>query len=204
VENLGKYFLDLREQRGLSYARILEDIRIPEKQIRALEENRLFELGHYGFVKALVYNYARYLEADLDAVMREFAVLMPDNTKREFIAQRIEKEKKIMLSTNFLWTLGIAIFVAILGSILLYSHRQGWLQAPDFFSRDTKEIAAEKTPEPDPQKPDTLRQRMRLLSESIPAGNSSARVVNRSVSLRDTTDYIGAILGESPVNVTIN
>ena len=59
---------------------------------------------------------------------------------------------------------------------------------------------------PDPEKPDSLRLRMRELSESIPAtpatvndnGNS------RKTASRDTTDYLGKILGKSPVNVPVN
>ena len=125
MENLGKYLKDLRESRAIDYNQVYEDIRITQAQIEAMEENRLFDLGHYGFVKALIYNYARYLEADLDAVMREFMVMMPANTKKEFRPNKVVKEKKIMLSTNFLWTVGILVFVAILGSILFHSYRQG-------------------------------------------------------------------------------
>lgn len=206
MESLGKYLLDLRIQRDISYSKIAKDILIREELIRYMEQNRFFDLGDYGVAKALVYNYARYLEADLDAVMKEFRIMMPENTKGKFHPHTNVKEKKIMLSTNFLWMVGILIFVAILSSILIYSGRQGWLKAPDFFSAkpvDAKEIAAAEPKEE--TKPDSLRIRMRALSEAIPANSSSSSPASSKKSVPpDTTDYVGNILGNSPVNVPLH
>ncbi|MCK9557768.1 MAG: helix-turn-helix domain-containing protein [Candidatus Cloacimonetes bacterium] len=204
MENLGKYLQETRKAKGIDYAQIWEDIRIGEAQIRALEENRLFDLGHYGFVKVLVYNYARYLEADLDAVMQEFRVMMPANTKKEFKPSKVVKEKKIMLSTNFLWTVGIVVIVAILGSILFQGYRQGWLKTPDFFSREDKPQQSEPVEDEPLVTRDSLRIRMRILSESIPQSNVITSDNHTFHIAADTTDYIGNILGESPVNVPIH
>lgn len=206
MESLGKYLLDLRIQRDISYSRIAKDILIREELIHFMEQNRFFDLGDYGVAKALVYNYARYLEADLDAVMKEFRIMMPENTKGKFHPRTNVKEKKIMLSTNFLWMVGILIFVAILSSILVYSGRQGWLKAPEFFSSKPK--AAKEIVDSEPKeesKPDSLRIRMRALSEAIPADNSTSVSVSAGTSVPpDTTDYIGNILGSSPVNVPLH
>ncbi|MDY0152719.1 MAG: helix-turn-helix domain-containing protein, partial [Candidatus Cloacimonas sp.] len=193
-------------KRDLSYKKVWEDTRFREEQIRNIEANRWFELGGYGIAKALVFNYARYLEADLDMVMREFSIMMPENTKDTFLPRRTLTEKKIMLSTNFLWMVGIIIFVTILGSILVHAHNQGWLKAPDFFSKpvanSTKTAIA---PPPEKAKPDTLRQRMRALSEAIPKeGQSPAPSTNTQSASADTTDYIGNILGDSPLNVPLH
>lgn len=205
MENLGKYLYELREQRGIDYRRIHDDIRLEKHHIKALEENRLFDIGHYGFVKALVYNYARYLEADLPAVMHEFGIMMPDNTKKEFNPRKALKEKKIMLSTNFLWTIGITVFAAILGSILYYSYINGWLATPEFFGKDNQETRQETAINPEPPKPDSLRLRMRVLSESIPQNNMATDLNRTSTrAVHDTTDYVGNILGKSPVNVPVN
>ncbi|HQB98610.1 MAG: helix-turn-helix domain-containing protein [Candidatus Cloacimonetes bacterium] len=204
MENLGKYLLELRLKRGIEYAQIVADIHYTEAQIRALEQNQLFDLGHYGFVKALVYNYSRYLEADLNLVMREFAIMMPDNTKKEFTPRRVVKEKKIMLSTNFLWTIGIVIFAGTLGSILFYSYSQGWLKAPDFFEKDEPSPKQESVEVAETPRPDSLRLRMRILSESIPKSNVLTDIHTGAKASHDTTDYIGNLLGKSPVNVQIN
>ncbi len=204
MESLGKYLLALRQSLNISYEQIWQDIRFSEPQIRALEEDRLFDIGQYGYVKAMVFNYARYLEADVNRVMAEFKIMMPEHTKKEFTPRRTLKEKKIMLSTNFLWTVGIVIFVAILGSILLNAYRQGWLQTPDLFA--PKEVAVQdaEDSEPEADKPDSLRLRMLELSETIPQSNAMQGLKHPLSSARDTTDYIGNILGNSPVNIKIN
>jgi cytoskeletal protein RodZ len=204
VESLGKYFLQLRQSRQIDYPQIWQELKITEQQIKALEQDRYFELGTYGFVKLLVYNYARYLEADLDLVMAEFRIMMPEHTKPEFTPRKNLKEKKILLSTNFLWTLGIVIFVAILGSILLHSYRQGWLNTPEFFKQDKPSKQSEAVVLEEKEEPDSLRQRMRILSESIPQTNVAADLKHGDLFDADNTDYIGRILGESPVNVQIN
>jgi cytoskeletal protein RodZ len=204
MESLGKQLLELRLKRGISYEQIWQDLRFAEKQIKALESNRLFEIGEYGIVKAMVFNYARYLEADVTAVMAEFKIMMPEHTKKEFTQRKTLKEKKIMLSTNFLWTVGIVIFVAILGSILLNAHRQGWLKTPELFERKQTAVISETASEEETQRPDSLRLRMRELSEAIPQSNAMQGIDTRSSIPRDTTDYIGNIMGSSPVNVQIN
>jgi len=209
MENLGKYFLELRIKRDLSYKRIWEDIRIREEQVKSLEENRIFELGPYGVAKALVFNYARYLEADIDAVMHEFKVMMPDTTRSKFTPSKAVKEKKIMLSTNFLWMVGIILIVVILGSILVHAYRQGWLAKPMFSSApaaDSTRLSQDGNSEPAKEnKPDTLRTRMRILSENIQKnGTPNPTPQAATTALSDTTDYLGNILEDSPVNVPVH
>ena len=206
MENLGKYFLELRLQRGYNYQDIWKELRFPETQIKAIEENRFAELGPYGIAKAVVYNYARFLEADLDAVMNAFSYLMPENAKPEFKPATPVKEKKIMLSTNFMWLIGILLIIIILGSILWYAYNQNWLKMPDFFaSNKTDSTAVISKEEKKETKPDTLRQRLRAISEAIPQTNNVPIPKSETKNVPpDTTDYIGNILGDSPVNVPIH
>lgn len=205
MDKLGKYLLDLRLEKGISYAKVWEDLRISETQLKALEENRIFDLGAYGYARSLIYSYARYLEADLDLVMAELKILMPETTKQSFNPQRDISEKKILLSTNFFWTLGIIIIVSILGSILWHAYRHGHLKAPEFFAKE--EIESPAKPEEELSKtavkPDSLRLKMRQLSEGIKDEGNLPKTGNKGIP-RDTTDYIGNILGKSPVNVPIN
>ena len=206
MENLGKYFLELRLQRGYNYQDIWKELRFPENQIKAIEENRFAELGPYGIAKAVVYNYARFLEADLDAVMNAFSYLMPENAKPEFKPATPVKEKKIMLSTNFMWLIGILLIIIILGSILWYAYNQNWLKMPDFFaSNKTDSTAVIIQEDKEETKPDTLCQRLRAISESIPQTNNVPIPKSETKTVPpDTTDYIGSILGDSPVNVPIH
>ncbi len=206
MENLGKYLGDLRIKRDLSYKRIWEDLRIREEQIRSLEANKIFELGPYGVAKALVYNYARYLEADLNSVMHEFNLMMPDTTRGNFKPQEIVKEKKIMLSTNFLWTIGIILIVIVLGSILAHAYYNGWLQTPGFLIAQPADSVQTRIPEPAKEiKPDSLRQRMLVLSQNVDSSkNPGTSQPATSSALADTTDYIGNLLGDSPLNVPLH
>lgn len=206
MENLGAHLQKLREGRGISYKKVFEDLRIREDQVKLIEENRWFELGPFGMVKALVFNYARYLEADVDEVMAELKVMMPEHTKKEFRSRPHEKQKKILLSTNFFWMIGILIVVVILGSILLYAHTRGWLKTPDLFKASAADTTIVKSEESETPMTDSLRLKMRLLSESINSGQEELEnpAEPSTNALGDTTDYLGKILGNSPVNVPIH
>lgn len=206
MEDLGAYFHKLREAKGKTYKKIFEEIRLREDQVKLLEENRFFELGPYGIAKAMVYRYARYLDADVDAVMAELQVMLPEATHKEFRPQRTEKQKKIMLSTNFLWTLGIIIFVLILASILWYSYSHGWLKAPDIFQASAADTTVVEKRKPEELKPDSLRLKMRDLSQSINAAGTvkTSDQGKTDKAIQDSTDYLGNILGPSQVNVPIH
>lgn len=206
MENLGKYLLDLRIQRDLSYKKVWEDTRLPEDTIKKIETNRFFDLGGYGIAKAMIFNYARYLEADVDSVMREFKVMMPDTTRSQFQSDHLPKERKIMISTNLLWMIGIIIFVAILGSILIHAYNQGWLSTPVFLKSapdDSSSVRPAAIVEA--SKPDTLRNRMKALSRSLPRQSQSLIIpAAKGSASPDTTDYVGNVLGNSPLNVPLH
>ncbi len=210
MEDLGHYLKELRESSGISYEQIWEDIRLREDQIKLIEENNLFQLGDFGFCKVLIFNYSRYLNADSAKVMSEFHILMPDTIKGRFVPAKPVKEKKIMLSTNFLWTVGIVIFVLILSSILFTAYQNGYLSSPNIFAKDK----ADNKPQVDETRndvarPDSLREHMRMLTEGIPKDQEIPTKANKSATKPsrisdDTTDYIGEQMGKSPINIDLN
>lgn len=214
MENLGQYLLELRQARNIEYSQIYSDIRIREDQIKLIETNKFFELGNHGIVKAMLYNYARYLGADVNAVLAEIKVLMPEKEiKRAPIADHGVKQNKIMLSTNFLWAIGIVVFVLILGSILFYAYNQGWLKAPPILrsnKADSTAVVTEQPTEHETARPDSTRERMRLLQESINAVDEASKpekpdkpiVKPKTAVVRDTTDYLKSLMGDSPVNIS--
>ncbi|MDZ4182184.1 MAG: helix-turn-helix domain-containing protein [Candidatus Cloacimonadaceae bacterium] len=202
MENLGKHLHDLRESRGLDYHSIYLDIRIRPEQIKMIEDNRFFDLGPYGVAKAIVYNYARYLESDIDEVMAELAIMMPEHTKKSRVRPQNTKHSKIMLSTNFLWSVGIVIFALVLASFVYYAYTQDWLRAPQLFTANAADTTEAKIVQPAKEiKPDTLRLKMRMLSSSINSDEPDQTQNRGKKALRDTTDYLGKLLGDSPVNV---
>lgn len=206
MDNLGKYLYDLRLERGIEYSKVFEDIRLREDQIKLIENNRLFDLGPHGVAKAMVFNYARYLEADTEAVLAELRILMPDAIQRHNQPVKQKKTQRIMLSTNFLWGIGILIFVLILGAIVVYSYNQGWLQTPEIFTAeaaDTTVVMPEEATEKAEVKPDSTRMKMRELTQEINSKPAQTKTPDKSKASRDTTDYIHNFLGDSPINVPI-
>lgn len=204
MENLGNYFLKLRQEKGYSYQDIFNQLRLEEGKIKAIEENNLYKLGNYGLAKALFYNYAIFLEADVEAVMQKFEILMPDSARKSFVPRKEIKEKKILISTNLFWTIGILIIVAILGAILIHSYNNGKLRPMELFKKEKVEKAEKKekkeVEEPQPEK---LRQRMIELSDKEVEAKKEGKSRQEESFADDDTDYIGNVLGESPINISI-
>lgn len=207
MDNLGLYLKQCREEKGIEYITVYSDIRLREEQVKLMEENRFFELGPYGVVKAMVFNYARYLGANLDEVMRELKILVPEVTKSHHRPTRPAKQKKIMLSTNFLWGIGILLFVAVLGGILIHANNQGWLKTPQILKPDEADsllVTPVEVPEPEPLTTDSTRTRMRALTQELntPKAVETAKPKPAAKIVKpDSTDYINSFLGNSPVNV---
>lgn len=203
MDNLGKYLKELREDKGLSQTDVFNKARIREEVLEKIEQNKLSDLGNYGFVKALVYNYARFLDADLDKVMTEFNVIMPPSIKKDFNPRRNITSNKIMLSTNFFWSLVILVIILVLGSILLNAYRNGWLKNPELFSKDkpVKEKVVKEKPE---EEPEEIRQRMLELTKKKADAELDSTVKKKGNVDSDNADYLGNILGDSPINISID
>lgn len=210
MENLGGHLQNLREEQGISYQKVFDDLRIREEQVRIIEENRFFELGPFGFSKAMVYNYARYLGADLDEVMAEFKVMVPEHTKKPTQTDLGTKEHKILLSPNLLWLFGIILFVMILAGILRYAYSQGQLQTPDFLKRQTADSTAVKkasTAEPEQEskkpEPDLMREIQKSITQNIPAHHEEEKREEQTQRkpVQDSTDHVGELLGPSQVSL---
>ncbi|MCB5235151.1 MAG: helix-turn-helix domain-containing protein [Candidatus Cloacimonetes bacterium] len=203
MDNLGKYLKELREDKGLSQTDVFNKARIREEVLEKIEQNKLSDLGNYGFVKALVYNYARFLDADLDKVMTEFNVIMPPSIKKDFNPRRNITSNKIMLSTNFFWSLVILVIILVLGSILLNAYRNGWLKNPELFSKDkpVKEKVVKEKPE---EEPEEIRQRMLELTKKKADTELDSTAKKKGNVDSDNADYLGTILGDSPINISID
>ncbi len=208
MENLGSHLQKLREEKGLGYQKVFEDLRLREDQLRLIEENRYFELGHFGFAKAMVYKYAKYLEADLDEVMAEFKVMVPENTKKQPVRGSDGKAGKIMLSPNLLWFLGIVLFVAVLGAILWHAYNQGWLKTPEFLkpdAADTTVVSEPKLPEEEAKEPavDPMRAVQKAATKTAAAQATAPAPASQAArqAVQDSTDHIGELMGPSQVNV---
>ncbi len=212
MENLGIHLQKLREDKEISYQKIFEDLRLREEQVRMIEENRFFELGPFGFAKVMVYNYARYLEADLDEVMAEFRVMVPENTVKNAKREPEPKTKKIMLSPNLLWFLGIVLFVAILGAILWHAYSNGWLKKPDFLKPEAADTTVTTQPKLPPEaekkvaKADPMRELQKKITQAAATETETQTPGKKAVSqaAQDSTDHIGELMGPSQVNIGLD
>ncbi len=205
MENLGEYLKKLREEKGISCEQVFEDLRLREDKIRLMEENRFHEIGPYGMVKALVNKYAGYLEGDPAAVLEELNVMLPERAKGEFKPKKPVHEKKILLSTNFLWLIGIVVIVAVLAAILWHAYTRGWLEMPDFFKASSADTTVVSQRGAESTEPDPMRLRQKQISESLAREEAGRQAGGDDAqdAIRDTTDYLGRILGPSQVNVPL-
>jgi len=210
MESLGQYLQSLREEKHISIDKVNNDLRISTEYISAIESNRLSMLGNHGFARAIVYTYARYLEADEKTVMYLFDLTWPPQNTVTFSPKVPLKEKKVLISTNFIWLITIIIIVIVLSFVIWISYSKGYLKRPfdkEAVKQDSVEAAvkSDKTVE----KPDTLRQRMLSIVNETAKDKKSSKVktkpVKKSVktSLPDTTDYVNDLIfdsADSPFN----
>ena len=69
---LGDRLRTAREQKKLTLEQVSEEIRIRPKYLRALEEEKFEELPDFVTAKGFLRNYARFLELDVDEMLRIF------------------------------------------------------------------------------------------------------------------------------------
>ncbi len=204
MEQLGSYLKELREGAVITIEQVYDETRIRKEQIQAIEEGSIRRLGDYGYARAIVSSYARYLNADQEMVMRGFDLCFPEDCKSGYQAPKLPKERKIMLSTNFLWMLVIVTLSLSLAFILFHSYNKGYLKTPEFFQRTNPDSVEVNTPALE-AKPDSLRLRLLQIRESLPPENRNQSDPDGSGTIRrntrDTTDYISLFMGDSPVNI---
>lgn len=209
MEQLGSYLRSIREEKKLTKEYVNNDIKITLDQIDCIENNRLNSLGSYGYARALVYTYARYLEADEQVVFQLFSQIMPSQKKDAFVPQSPIKEKKLLISINFIWLVSIFVIVIALGSILWVSYTRGYLRRPfDKLAHQTDSVKIAKKTIEVIEKPDTLRKKMLEITQntkSVPtqAINSKKKNIRQTIAASDSFDYVEEMIFEgrdSPFN----
>jgi len=209
MENLGQYLRSIREEKNLSLEVVYNDIKLSVEQLSAIENNQLSKLGNYGFAKAMVYTYVRYLNADAKIAMNLFDMILPPQKKTVFNPQLPIKEKKVLISINFIWLIVIIFIVIALGSIIVVSYTKGYLKRPTENLKKTEDsIIIKPKLLKKSETPDTIRIRMLQIanqtSKSKPSADVSlkkARKVRKEIA--DTTDYVDEFIFktmESPFN----
>lgn len=210
MENLGQYLKALREEKQISLEAVHNDLKLSVEQIEAIENNRLSLLGNYGFAKAMVYSYIRFLNADEQLAMNLFGLVWPAQKQSDFIPKKPIKEKKVLISTNFIWLIAIILIMIILGAIIWVSYSRGYLERPfEKLKAKPDTIVTVHLKEQQSDKPDTIRARMLKIarenrnSQTEPAESKTRETAKNKNALKDTTDYINEFIfqdKESPFN----
>ncbi len=205
MDDLGASLLKTREEKGITYKKVHKDLFLREDQVRLIEDNRFSELGTLGIAQAIVRKYAQYLGVDPELALAEVRGQMQQHSRQQFKPKKPVREKKILLSPNFFWLIGIILFVVLLASIVWYAYGQGWLKTPDIFRKSAADTTLVAEPVPEQPKTDSLRNRMRQLSSTqAKPSAATATATSAAKAAPDSTDYLGELLGPSQVNVPLH
>ncbi len=210
MDNLGQYLRSLREEKNLSIESVNKDIKLSIEQIDAIEKNHLSRLGNLGFARAMVYTYVRYLAADEKLAMYLFDLSWPPQKQTNFTPRKPIKEKKVLISTNFIWLISIIILAIGLGSIIWISYTRGYLERPfDNMKLSKDSLKTETIERAKIEKPDTLRDHMLQLAKTQTKPKATTGDVQKTTAKvknaasKDTTDYVNDLIfetKESPFN----
>jgi len=211
MDNLGQYLRSLREERNLTVEAVHNDIKLSVEQLNAIENNQLSRLGNHGFARAMAYTYIRYLGADEKRAMYLFDLSWPPQKQNNFTPKTPIKEKKVLISTNFIWLISIIILAIILCSILWISYTKGYLERPfDKKKQTIDSLKTEAQAKPKVEKPDTLRTRMLQLAKAQAKpqvtdkkAKTKSNIIKDTKTGSDSTDYIDDLIfetKESPFN----
>ena len=204
MDNLGQYLRTLREEKNLSTATVNNDIKLTGEQIEAIESNQLTRLGNQGIAKSIVYTYVRYLGAEEKRSMYLFDLSWPPQKQTKFTPQKPLKEKKVLISTNFIWLISIIILAIVLGSIIWMSYTKGYLKRPFDSLKQAKDSLKTEVPiTTKVEKPDTLRTRMLeiarrpVVPKAVVDKGKQAKVKRTQTAFSDTTDYEDSLIFDS-------
>ncbi|MBI4757123.1 MAG: helix-turn-helix domain-containing protein [Betaproteobacteria bacterium] len=125
---VGAALLRIREARGLSLEDIARALKLSVRQLEAIESDDFRNLGGTVFVRGFVRNYARFLQQDVDAVMRaldhqislpQTELRMPDNVN---VTMPRAEGSRPMLWVGAMLPLLLVLLAAI-------AYQRGWINA---------------------------------------------------------------------------
>lgn len=126
---LGKRLRAAREQRGLSVGEVAERLKLPAKQIEALESGDYTGLPELVFVRGFLRTYGRFLNLDDNAMAEAIDRIAPMARKNLYAAERQTNQDR-KAAGNYInqpvrksfpkWILGVLAVVAIVGGVLAW------------------------------------------------------------------------------------
>ena len=120
-KTIGNYLKSLREEKELTLEDISKATKIKIRFLEDIENNRFNNLGGVGYAKAMSYTYGRYLDADLQYLLKMLNRKFPETVLQDFDEPEVVP-KKYFLSTSII-TIAIIIIFIIGISILILTNK---------------------------------------------------------------------------------
>lgn len=125
---LGKRLRAAREQRGLSIGEVAERLKLPAKQIEALESGDYSGLPEMVFVRGFLRTYGRFLNLDDNLMADCIDRIAPTERRNSYATER--KGQNAKRSGNYInqparksfptWAIGLAAVLAIVGGVFAW------------------------------------------------------------------------------------
>jgi cytoskeletal protein RodZ len=210
MNSVGAYIRALREEAHLLLDDVHRETKIAISSLEAIEADQFECLGGYGYAKAMVNTLVHFLNGDEGKALILFEQAYPHEKGSRFKPRTPIKENKILISTNFLYGVGIVLLIVFLGFIVVRAY-DSYQQMPGsdkgIFHRTRIQNEAAKT-QPMPkvvEKPDTVRIKQQQAKNKLAAPvTAKNQTVKKTTVVADTTDYTNLLLfhnQDSPLNI---
>lgn len=126
AEELGRLLRHNREQQRLSIGDVSEHLKLPARQVEALENADFDKLPEPVFVRGFLRSYGRYLNLDEAVLNNYLEQIVAPSPFQSPAAQNAEGAAKMTYHTALLkkpfprWILGVAAVAAIVGAVYLW------------------------------------------------------------------------------------
>lgn len=126
AEELGRLLRHNREQQRLSIGDVSEHLKLPARQVEALENADFDKLPEPVFVRGFLRSYGRYLNLDEAVLNNYLEQIVAPSPFQSPAAQNAEGAAKMTYHTALLkkpfprWILGVAVVAAIAGAVYLW------------------------------------------------------------------------------------
>ena len=209
MESIGSSIKKRREELNLSIEDVSEGTKIKPHIIHSIEQDFFHELGGYGYAKAMIYTYARFLEMDAGNILMLFQQQFTSKDSEVQSVYNKKRGKKLLIpSSVFLYPI-LGVIIVIFVSLYMYFHRNGMLEFPlkqEVKKRKTELAQGKDT---DSKKVDTAAKTDNGKSNRTATADNN--IINPETEfneevLRDSTDYVDLILfsgKDNPLNVKI-
>ena len=118
-KSIGNYLKAVREEKKLTLEEISQATKIKVKFLQDIEMNKFDNLGGVGYAKAMSYTYGRYLEVDLNYLLKLLNKRFPETILQDFDDQTEDIPKRYFFSTSLIPIIIALIFLIIFVFVII-------------------------------------------------------------------------------------